>query len=111
MLLTVNVEPSGEQVKMLARVAQPLEEAVADAGSGKLAVEIADAGTAVAVLDRLRVVSTEISASSRGRGPLLMRVREGTAVYDIEVGQNVPVTPKMRQALRAVEGVIDVTEE
>lgn len=110
-LLTVNVEPSGEQVKMLARVAQPLEEAVADAGSGKLAVEIADAGTAVAVLDRLRVVSTEISASSRGRGPLLMRVREGTAVYDIEVGQNVPVTPKMRQALRAVEGVIDVTEE
>lgn len=110
-LLTVNVEPSGEQVKMLARMAQPLEEAVADAGSGKLAVEIADAGTAVAVLDRLRVVSTEISASSRGRGPLLMRVREGTAVYDIEVGQNVPVTPKMRQALRAVEGVIDVTEE
>ena len=110
-LLTVNVEPSGEQVKMLARVAQPLEEAVADAGSGKLAVEIADAGTAVAVLDRLRVVSSEISASSRGRGPLLMRVREGTAVYDIEVGQNVPVTPKMRQALRAVEGVIDVTEE
>ena len=110
-LLTVNVEPSGEQVKMLARAVQPLEDAVADAGSGKLAVEIADAGTAVAVLDRLRIVSGEISASSRGRGPLLMRVREGTAVYDIEVGQNVPVTPKMRQALRAVEGVIDVTEE
>ncbi|WP_136650627.1 DNA polymerase III subunit alpha [Paracoccus aeridis] len=110
-LLTVNVEPSGEQVKMLARAAQRLEDAVADAGSGKLAVEIADPATAVAVLDRLRVVSGEISASSRGRGPLLMRVREGTAVYDIEVGQNVPVTPKMRQALRAVEGVIDVTEE
>ncbi len=110
-LLTVNVEPSGEQVKMLARAVQRLEDAVADAGSGKLAVEIADPATAVAVLDRLRVVSGEISASSRGRGPLLMRVREGTAVYDIEVGQNVPVTPKMRQALRAVEGVIDVTEE
>ncbi|MBV0890616.1 DNA polymerase III subunit alpha [Paracoccus sp. Z118] len=110
-LLTVNVEPSGDQVKLLARGVVPLEDAVADAGSGKLAVEIADPQTAVAVLDRLRVVSGEIAASSRGRGPLLMRVREGTAVYDIEVGQNVPVTPKMRQALRAVEGVIDVTEE
>ncbi|WP_299359306.1 DNA polymerase III subunit alpha [uncultured Paracoccus sp.] len=110
-LLTVNAEPSGDQVKMLARAAVPLEDAVADAGSGKLAVEIADAPTAAAVLDRLRTVSAEMSVSSRGRGPLLMRVRDGNTVYDIEVGQNVPVTPRMRQALRAVEGVIDVTEE
>ncbi len=110
-LLTVNVEPSGDQVKMLARAAVPLEDAVADAGSGKLAVEIADARTAAAVLDRLRSVSAEMSVSAKGRGPLLMRVRDGNAVYDVEVGQNLPVTPKMRQALRAVEGVIDVTEE
>ena len=110
-LLTVNAEPSGDQVKMLARSVQSLEDAVADAGSGLLAVEVADPRTAVAVLDRLRETSAEMSVSAKGRGPLLMRVREGTAVYDIEVGQNVPVTPKMRQALRAVEGVIDVTEE
>ena len=53
-LLTVNAEPSGDQVKMLARSVQSLEEAVADAGSGLLAVEVADPRTAVAVLDRLR---------------------------------------------------------
>ncbi len=110
-LLTVNAEPSGDQVKMLARGVQRLEDAVADAGSGKLAVEVADAPTAVAVLDRLRAASAEIAVSAKGRGPLLLRVREGHRVYDIAVGDDVPVTPRMRQTLRAVEGVIDVTEE
>ena len=110
-LLTVNAEPSGDQVKMLARSVQPLEEAVADAGSGLLAVEVADARTAVAVLDRLREASAGMAVSAKGRGPLLMRVRSGTTVYDVEVAPDVPVTPRMRQALRAVEGVIDVTEE
>ncbi len=110
-LLTVNVEPSGDQVKLLARAAVPLEEAVADAGADQLAVEVADASTAIAVLDRLRAVSADMAVSSRGRGPLLLRVRDGHTVYDVEVGRDVPVTPRMRQALRAVEGVIDVTEE
>lgn len=110
-LLTVNAEPSGDQVKMLARSVQALEEAVADAGSGLLAVEVTDPRTAVAVLDRLRETSAEIAVSAKGRGPLLMRVREGNTVYDVEVAPDVPVTPRMRQALRAVEGVIDVTEE
>ena len=110
-LLTVNAEPSGDQVKMLARSVQSLEDAVADAGSGLLAVEVADPRTAVAVLDRLRETSAEMSVSAKGRGPLLMRVREGNTVYDVEVAPDVPVTPRMRQALRAVEGVIDVTEE
>ena len=104
-------EPSGDQVKMLARSVQSLEDAVADAGSGLLAVEVADPRTAVAVLDRLRETSAEMSVSAKGRGPLLMRVREGNTVYDVEVAPDVPVTPRMRQALRAVEGVIDVTEE
>ncbi|WP_415392765.1 DNA polymerase III subunit alpha [Paracoccus sp. SJTW-4] len=110
-LLTVNAEPSGDQVKMLARGVQALEDAVADAGSGQLAVEVGDARTALAVLDRLREASAEIAVSAKGRGPLLMRVRDGNTVYDVEVAENVPVTPRMRQALRAVEGVIDVTEE
>ncbi len=110
-LLTVNVEPSGDQVKLLARAAVPLEDAVADAGAGQLAVEVADAPTAIAVLDRLRSVSADMAVSARGRGPLLLRVRAGHTVYDVEVGRDVPVTPRMRQALRAVEGVIDVTEE
>ena len=110
-LLTVNAEPSGDQVKMLARGVQALDEALADAGSGRLAVEISDARTATAVLDRLREASAGIAASAKGRGPLLLRVREGYTVYDVQVGDDVPVTPRMRQALRAVEGVIDVTEE
>ena len=66
---------------------------------------------AAAALDRLRAASAEIAVSAKGRGPLLLRVREGHRVYDIAVGDDVPVTPRMRQTLRAVEGVIDVTEE
>ena len=41
-------------------------------------------------------LAAEIAVSAKGRGPLLLRVREGHRVYDIAVGDDVPVTPRMR---------------
>ncbi|PZO65458.1 MAG: DNA polymerase III subunit alpha, partial [Paracoccus denitrificans] len=110
-LLQVSVEPSGDEVKMLIRSVQPLEDAVADAGPDRLAIEIADSRAASAVLARLRAIADDPTASHRGRGDVLMRVRDGLTIYDIAVGQNLPVSPRIRQELRAVEGVLDVTEE
>ncbi len=110
-VLQVQADPSGEQVKLLARSVTPLEQIVADAGAGMLAVEIAQAETAAAVAEALTRIQSEVSASARARGPVRLRLRDGDELIDIEVADNAPLTPPARQALRAVPGVLDVTEE
>ncbi|MBC9247783.1 DNA polymerase III subunit alpha [Paracoccus sp. 11-3] len=110
-VLQVKVEPSGDQVKMLANSVTLLEDAVADAGAGCLAVEMHGADTIPRLAETLARIKTDITASSRSRGPVLLRIREGDEVIEIEVADDAPLTTPARQALRAVPGVLDVVEE
>lgn len=110
-VLQVKVEPSGEQVKMLANSVALLEEFVADAGAGCLAVEIQGADTIPRLAEVLTRVTTEITAPSRARGPIRLRLRHEDEIIEIEVANDAPLTTPARQALRAVPGVLDVIEE
>lgn len=110
-VLQVKVEPSGDQVKMLANSVTPLEDAVADAGAGCLAVEMQGADTIPRLAETLERIKSDIAASSRSRGPVLLRIREGDELIEIEVANDTPLTTPARQALRAVPGVLDVIEE
>lgn len=110
-VLQVKVEPSGDQVKMLANSVASLEDVVADAGAGCLAVELQGADTIPRLAEVLGRISTEIVVPSRSRGPVLLRIREGDEVIEIEVANDAPLTTPARQALRAVPGVLDVIEE
>ena len=110
-VLQVKVEPSGDQVKMLANSVAALEEFVADAGAGCLAVEIQGADTIPRLAEVLTRVTAEIAAPSRARGPIRLRLRHEGEVIEIEVANDAPLTTPARQALRAVPGVLDVLEE
>ncbi|MBU3030042.1 DNA polymerase III subunit alpha [Paracoccus marinaquae] len=110
-VLQVKVEPSGDQVKMLANSVARLEEAVADAGAGSLAVQIQGADTIPRLAEVLGRIRTDIAASPRSRGPVLLRLREGDEMIEIEVANDMPLTTPARQALRAVPGVLEVIEE
>ncbi|MGP9805880.1 DNA polymerase III subunit alpha [Paracoccus sp. NSM] len=110
-VLQVKVEPSGDQVKMLANSVSLLEDFVADAGAGCLALEIQGADTIPRLAEVLHRVTTEITAPSRARGPIRLRLRHEDEIIEIEVANDAPLTTPARQALRAVPGVLDVIEE
>ncbi|WP_217845458.1 DNA polymerase III subunit alpha [Paracoccus marcusii] len=110
-VLQVKVEPSGDQVKMLANSVTALEDAVADAGAGCLAVEMQGADTIPRLVEVLTRIRTDIIVPPRSRGPIRLRIREGDEIIEIEVANDAPLTTPARQALRAVPGVMDVVEE
>ncbi|CAM3360074.1 DNA polymerase III subunit alpha [Paracoccus nototheniae] len=110
-VLQVKVEPSGDQVKMLANSVMALEDAVADAGAGCLAVEMQGADTIPRLVEVLTRIRTDIVVPARSRGPIRLRLRDGDDVIEIEVANDAPLTTPARQALRAVPGVLDVIEE
>jgi DNA polymerase-3 subunit alpha len=110
-VLQVKVEPSGDQVKMLANSVSALVDAVADAGAGCLAVEMQGADTIPRLVEVLTRIRTDIIVPPRSRGPIRLRIREGDEIIEIEVANDAPLTTPARQALRAVPGVLDVVEE
>ena len=110
-VLQVQVEPSGDQVKMLARSVTPLEAAVADAGADRLAVTIADLHPVPEIAAALQRIQSEIRASSRACGPISLRYRRGDEIVDIEIADNAPLTTPARQILRSIPGVLEIVDE
>ncbi len=110
-VLQVQVEPSGDQVKLLARSVMPLEQAVADAGANRLAVEIAGLDAVPAVAEALERILAELNVPPRARGPIALRLKDGADLVDIEIAEDVPLTTPARQALRVIPGVLEVLEE
>ena len=106
----VQAEPSGDQVKLLARSVTALDEMVADAGAGRLAVEITSPDAATGLAELLARLSAE-PVPARARGPIHARLADGPLLIDIEIATDAPLTPPARQAMRALPGVLDVVEE
>jgi DNA polymerase-3 subunit alpha len=110
-VLQVQVEPSGDQVKLLARGVTPLDQAVADAGANRLAVEITGMDAVPGIAAALARIQAEIRAPSRACGPIALRLKDGDDLVDVEIASDAPLTTPARQALRAVPGVLEVLEE
>src|SRR5690606_11989820 len=110
-VLQVQVEPSGDQVKLLARSVMPLEQAVADAGANRLAVEIAGIEAVPGIAEALARIQAEVNAPPRARGPITLRLKDGADLVDIEITEDAPLTTPARQALRVIPGVLEVVEE
>ncbi|MFT4013051.1 MAG: DNA polymerase III subunit alpha [Paracoccus sp. (in: a-proteobacteria)] len=110
-VLQVQVEPSGDQVKLLARSVTPLDQAVADAGANRLAVEIAGLDAVPMIAEALARIQDEVKAPARARGPIALRLKDGDDLVDIEIAEDAPLTTPARQALRVIPGVLEVVEE
>lgn len=107
----VEAEPSGDQVKLLARSVTPLDQFVADAGADRLAVEITSPDTPARLAELLARLSDDPAVPMRARGPVRARLSEGDLLIDIEIATDAPLTPPARQAIRALPGVVNVLDE
>ena len=110
-VLQVQVEPSGDQVKLLARAVTPLEQYVADAGADRLAVEVAGLHAIPEIAAALERIRENVRAPARARGPILLRFRDGEDLVDVQVADDAPLTTPARQALRAIPGVLEIADE
>ncbi|AGT08419.1 DNA polymerase III subunit alpha [Paracoccus aminophilus] len=110
-VLQVQVEPSGELVKLLARGVTPLEAAIADAGADRLAITIADLHPVPEIAAALQRILSEVKAPARARGPISLRFRDGDDLVDVEIAADAPLTTPARQALRAIPGVLEIVDE
>lgn len=109
-VLQVQVEAAGDQLKLLARSLQPVDAVAGDTEAGGLAVRVSDAGVAGDVAAMLARIAAEVRAGPRARGPVLLRLLAGEDEVDIEIAPDAPLTPPARQMLRAVPGVLEVIE-
>ena len=109
-VLTVEATMEGETLKLLARGAQPLTEALAGAGPSALRVEIATSDAVAAVV--LAVTQADgLHPAARTRTPLRLAVRDPQdRLIEIDPGLRAPVIPNLKALLRAQPGVAAVVE-
>ncbi|MHA3913981.1 DNA polymerase III subunit alpha [Halovulum sp. GXIMD14793] len=108
-VLAVEAEPDGDQVKMLARGVQAVDDAVVGAAAAGLKIYISDDTAVASVATRL-----EDSAKSggRSRGPVNLILMHPGLPGEVEVSlpEQYPVTPQVISAIRHVQGVAHVEE-
>jgi len=108
--MQVEARLEADQIKLLARSIAPIDIAVADAGSAGLRVFIADDSAIVAVRNVLH--GAQRDGVKGGRGPIYICLLDPhlPGEVELELGQDFPVSPQIKGALRSLGGVMDVQE-
>jgi len=102
-VLTVEANLEGETLKLLARGAQPIDAVAAEAGGSNLRIHLdrAEAAAAIAALFR------QIGGSQRSRGQITLTVPgEDGSEIDLLLPEPLPVTPQIKGAIKATQGVV-----
>jgi len=109
-ILTVEATMESDQLKLLARSIQPVDSAVAGTGGMGLKVFV-DEPAAISVvsglLDRAR---NEAKIPARGPINFCLMHPDLPGEVEIELGQDFPVTPQIKGAIKSLEGVVMVEE-
>ena len=106
-VLTVEADLEGETLKLLARAVQPIDTVAAEAGAPGLRIHLnrAEAAASLAAL-----FARKVEGRSRAPGhPLRPRPRPGREI-DMTLPQTYPVTPQIKGAIKAMQGVVMVEE-
>ena len=109
-VLSVEATMESEQLKLLCRSVQPMDGAVAQArGTGlRVYLDNSSAIDSVATVLREAVRATKNGA----KGPISFCLLDNSlpGEVDMELGQNFPVTPQIKGALKSLEGVLMVED-
>ncbi len=103
-VLTVEATLEGETLKLLARGVQPIDAVAAEAGSAGLRIHLDRAEAATAVAGLLARVAND---GGRNRGQIRICVPDPDTGREIDLAlpQNWMVTPQIKGAIRAMQGV------
>jgi len=109
-VLAVEAEMEGDQLKLLARSVQPVDVAVADAAAMGLVVMLNDAAGIAPLAETLEKAAE--GASRRTRGPVRLRLVDPALPGEVEMalGDEFAVNPQVKGALRHLPGVVEVED-
>ncbi|WP_062762483.1 DNA polymerase III subunit alpha [Falsirhodobacter sp. alg1] len=106
-VLTVEANLEGDTLKLLARAAQPIDSVAAEAGGGgfRIHLERGEAAASVAAL------FSRLASNARGGGEIRFCVTdpEGREI-DLALPARYPVTPQIKGAIKAMQGVVMVED-
>ncbi|MFK7874305.1 MAG: DNA polymerase III subunit alpha [Paracoccaceae bacterium] len=106
-VVTVEATLESDQLKLLGRSVAPIDAVVADVGGMGLKVFIEDAAAIThvqAVLDGARQ-----AVARAAKGPIQMCIFAGDlGEIELDLGEDFPVTPQIKGAIKSLGGVIDV---
>lgn len=109
-VVTAEATMEADQLKLLAKSIGPIDTVVADAGSSglKIYVEGVEAvGTVASILERERQ-----AAKSGPKGPVIFTLMSGDLPGEVEIdtGNEYPVNPQLRGAIKHIDGVMAVED-
>ncbi|MBM1816301.1 DNA polymerase III subunit alpha [Pseudosulfitobacter pseudonitzschiae] len=109
-IITAEATMESDQLKLLARSVAPIDAVVADVGGMGLRVFINDAGAVGSIATVLEGAAQ--SQRSIGRGPVQLCLMGAglNGEVDVELGDDFPVNPQIKGAIKSLGGVVSVEE-
>jgi len=104
-VLTVKVDPDGDGVKMLANAVQPIDAVAAEAGASDLRIHL----TRPEAVTSLQLLLSKVEGQTRGQITLCIPDPEGREI-DLLLPQAYPITPQIKGAIKAMNGVLMVED-
>lgn len=109
-IVTVEATLESDQLKLLGRSIVPIDTVVADVGGMGLKIFIEDVGAIAAVATVLEGAVT--AAKKAGRGPVQFCLMDASLPGEVEIdlGQDFPVNPQIKGAIKSLMGVLEVED-
>ncbi|MDG1470442.1 MAG: DNA polymerase III subunit alpha [Ascidiaceihabitans sp.] len=109
-IVTVEATLESDQLKLLGRSIVPIDTVVADVGGMGLKIFVEDAGAIAAVASVLEGAAT--AAKAAGRGPVQLCLMDAGLPGEVEIdlGQDFPVNPQIKGAIKSLMGVLEVED-
>ncbi|TGD67783.1 DNA polymerase III subunit alpha [Tabrizicola sp. WMC-M-20] len=104
-VLTVKVDPDGDGVKLLANAVQPIDAVADQAGAADLRIHLNRAEA----VPSLATLLGKVEGRNRARITLCVPDDQGREI-DLILPQAYPVTPQIKGAIKAMQGVVMIEE-
>jgi DNA polymerase-3 subunit alpha len=111
-LLSIEATQEADQLKLLARGVEPLDDIIADAGGAGLKIFLRDETALPGVASLLDRLSKDVLPKAKGRGAIQICLMHNDLPGEIEIDLpgEWPVTPQVKGAVKSLTGVWDVEE-
>ncbi|MCZ8335927.1 MAG: DNA polymerase III subunit alpha [Rhodobacteraceae bacterium] len=104
-VLTVRADPDGDSVKLLANGVQPIDSVTAEAGATALRIHLNRAEAAASVAALL----AKVEGRSKAQVTICVPDETGREI-DVTLPEPYPVTPQIKGAIKAMQGVVLVED-
>ncbi len=109
-VVTAEATMEADQLKLLGRSVGPIDSVVADAGATGLRIFVNEEGALATVSKVLADAATAAKGAAKGPIQLCLLDPGLPGEVEMDLGQDFPVNPQIKGALKSLEGVMSVEE-